>query len=157
MKATGTLADLELALRSKRDELSRQITWDLEHSRCEAANSGDVADAAQDEVQSELSSQLAALESRELDQINRALQLIRQGAYGCCEACGGRIDPIRLEALPNATRCIRCARQNSRRAAVRAVKKWTSNPPAHAVESAPVDRISLRDREMEYTFRSSDG
>jgi DnaK suppressor protein len=151
MNAQGTLADLELALRSKRDELSRQISWDLEHSRCEAANSGDLADAAQDEVQSELSSQLVALESRELDQINRALSLIRLGAYGCCEGCGGQIDPVRLEALPNATQCIRCARRSSRRAAAVAVKRWSSDTIPHAEESAPRERISLHDLEMEYT------
>lgn len=32
----------------------------------------------------------------------------KNGTYGFCEDCGQKIDPERLEALPEATRCINC-------------------------------------------------
>ena len=34
---------------------------------------------------------------------------LAEGTYGVCERCGGPIGEGRLEALPAATRCIRCA------------------------------------------------
>lgn len=37
-----------------------------------------------------------------------ALRRVREGAYGICRACGGRIPPRRLEALPTATLCVTC-------------------------------------------------
>jgi len=46
--------------------------------------------------------------------IRQALQKVAEGRYGICELCGSPINPERLEALPLATLCIRCA-QSSRR------------------------------------------
>ncbi len=37
-----------------------------------------------------------------------ALEQVREGTYGLCRACGGRIPPRRLEALPTATLCVTC-------------------------------------------------
>jgi len=31
-----------------------------------------------------------------------------EGGYGVCEDCSGKIAPERLEALPDATRCVSC-------------------------------------------------
>lgn len=41
-------------------------------------------------------------------QAQRAAELRRHGAYGLCEACGQPIGRVRLEAVPEATRCISC-------------------------------------------------
>lgn len=38
-----------------------------------------------------------------------ALQRIDAGTYGTCAGCGADIAPARLEALPTAIHCIRCA------------------------------------------------
>jgi RNA polymerase-binding transcription factor DksA len=46
---------------------------------------------------------------RELDQIRRARAALAAGAYGTCDACGGEIASVRLEARPASTRCVRCA------------------------------------------------
>ncbi len=46
----------------------------------------------------------------EIKQIKDALKRIDEGTYGVCLECGEDIDPRRLKALPNATRCISCAK-----------------------------------------------
>ena len=48
-------------------------------------------------------------EIREIQQIEKALKRIAEGTYGVCTQCGADIDPKRLKALPDATRCISCA------------------------------------------------
>lgn len=48
-------------------------------------------------------------EIREIKQIEEALKRIAEGTYGVCIQCGTDIDPRRLKALPNATKCISCA------------------------------------------------
>jgi DnaK suppressor protein len=50
----------------------------------------------------------AELESRELAAIDDALTRMREGRYGVCEGCGENISLARLQALPDATYCIRC-------------------------------------------------
>jgi DnaK suppressor protein len=72
---------------------------------------GDVVDAALDASQDEISSQLAEVESRELGNIEKALERMRDGNYGLCEACNKPIPMARLQALPYAIFCIDCQRQ----------------------------------------------
>jgi RNA polymerase-binding transcription factor DksA len=45
----------------------------------------------------------------EIELITRALGRLEMGTYGTCTACGGAIAPKRLEAMPAAGLCIRCA------------------------------------------------
>ncbi len=45
----------------------------------------------------------------EISHIRRALAALRDGTYGTCANCGATIAPERLEALPEATKCKRCA------------------------------------------------
>jgi DnaK suppressor protein len=44
-----------------------------------------------------------------LADVERALTKFRDGTYGVCDRCGVDIAPERLEALPWAVRCVRCA------------------------------------------------
>lgn len=53
----------------------------------------------------------AALLSREIASVKRALARIDDGSYGECVRCGGDIAPARLEARPEAALCIDCARE----------------------------------------------
>ena len=46
----------------------------------------------------------------ELQQVRAALKRIEAGEYGICTSCGDEISPARLDALPYATLCIRCAK-----------------------------------------------
>ena len=41
-------------------------------------------------------------------QAEHARARIAEGGYGVCEDCSGKIAPERLEALPDATRCVNC-------------------------------------------------
>ena len=45
-----------------------------------------------------------------VETLRQALQKLVEGRYGICEQCGALIDPERLEAVPEATLCIKCAR-----------------------------------------------
>ncbi|MEW6724854.1 MAG: TraR/DksA C4-type zinc finger protein [Bacillota bacterium] len=43
-----------------------------------------------------------------LKRIDDALEQIENGTYGRCDICGREIDPLRLEAMPETTLCVRC-------------------------------------------------
>ncbi|MBF0278805.1 MAG: TraR/DksA C4-type zinc finger protein [SAR324 cluster bacterium] len=45
----------------------------------------------------------------EVNQIVVAMGRVKNGTYGKCASCGSRIRKERLDALPYATRCIKCA------------------------------------------------
>ena len=47
--------------------------------------------------------------SSELKEIASALDRIASGEYGECRVCGKNIGDARLEAIPTATACIKCA------------------------------------------------
>jgi len=50
------------------------------------------------------------LVTREIASVKRALARIEDGTYGECVRCGEEIAPARLEARPEASLCIDCAR-----------------------------------------------
>ncbi|MAO55298.1 MAG: dimethylmenaquinone methyltransferase [Rhodospirillaceae bacterium] len=45
----------------------------------------------------------------EIAQIETALSRIEDGTYGECATCGAEIAPARIEAVPHAAQCIKCA------------------------------------------------
>ncbi len=45
-----------------------------------------------------------------MEQAQHALDRFEHGDYGRCERCGEPISPERLEAIPDASRCVKCAR-----------------------------------------------
>ncbi len=93
----------------RHDALRRALAGDLSLLKS-LETSGDVVDVALDAVQDEISSKLAEVESRELANIEVALERMRAGKYGLCEICNGKIPLARLNALPYATSCIECQR-----------------------------------------------
>jgi len=118
MKRTEFLKETQRRLVGRREALRRAIAGDMSmlHAQREQS-SGDEIDAAIATEQAELRSQMASFESRELAQIESALERIRGGHYGRCETCDRPIAPVRLKALPYATECIACARRDERRGA----------------------------------------
>ncbi len=117
MARKDALLRLTSRLVSRRDALRKAINGDLDSFRKFSEVSGGVGDnvdAAVDSANDEISSQLVEIESRELSQIEHALQRIAAGVYGRCEFCGGKISEARLNALPYTNSCIDCQRENER-------------------------------------------
>jgi len=48
--------------------------------------------------------------------IDHALQKFDDGSYGKCDVCGEVIDPARLEALPQASLCLKCKEEQAKNA-----------------------------------------
>jgi DnaK suppressor protein len=103
---------LRQVLIRRRDALRKALAGDLSSLKeLRQQTSGDMLDAALDSAQDEISSQLAEVESRELTQIETALERMRNGTYGICEVTGRQIPLARLQALPYATMCIEAQRE----------------------------------------------
>ena len=49
-----------------------------------------------------------AILARDREQASHAADVRAHGGYGLCENCGRPIGDERLNALPSATRCVRC-------------------------------------------------
>jgi DnaK suppressor protein len=112
MARKDAMMSLRQILVRRRDALRQALAGDLSLLKeLRQQNSGDVIDAALDTAQDEISSQLAEVESRELANIETALERMRKGDYGACEGCGAAIPLARLQALPYATMCIQCQRE----------------------------------------------
>ena len=97
-----------------RGDVSTMADAALRKTRAEA--SGDLssmpihmADLGSDAYEQEFTLSLMASEEGTLEQVEHALDRIRSRTYGACEDCGGVIAKKRLEAIPFASLCIRCA------------------------------------------------
>ncbi|SEB13594.1 MAG: TraR/DksA family transcriptional regulator [Candidatus Thiothrix putei] len=94
------LKELEKVLVSRIDNVSHDLS--SEHS----------ADSAEQITERENEDVLRNLKEEtqlELKQVRSALKRIDSGEYGMCAKCGEPISAARLDALPYATLCIRCA------------------------------------------------
>lgn len=111
MARRDALLRLHKTLLARRAALRKALAGELADLRGTKGESGDPADAAFDSGSEEIASQLAELEARELSQIERALARMKQGTYGICELCHGKIPVARLDALPYSTTCIECQRE----------------------------------------------
>jgi DnaK suppressor protein len=112
MARRDALLRLHKTLLSRHAALRRALAGELADLRKLSSDAaGDSADVAFDSGSDEISSQLAELEARELNQIERALARMKQGTYGICEICQGKIPVARLNALPYSTTCIDCQRE----------------------------------------------
>ena len=52
----------------------------------------------------------------QLAEVEHALHKFEDGTYGLCDSCGQPIDPARLEALPQASLCLRCKENQAKNA-----------------------------------------
>jgi DnaK suppressor protein len=71
----------------------------------------DMAELGSGNFDQEFTLSLLASEKNALDQIEAAIERIEEGSYGQCETCSVQIPKARLEAIPFAARCVRCASQ----------------------------------------------
>ena len=101
--ATKARLEAQLAeLMQREDRIAQDLAEPLN------ADSSEQAVEMQDDVSLEGQ---AALVSREIASVNRALLRVENGSYGECVRCGAQIAPKRLEARPEAALCISCANQ----------------------------------------------
>src|SRR6516225_1188799 len=98
MARNDALMRLHKTLTARRAELRKKLADDLDNLRNFRGDdsTGDAADVAFESGSDEMNSQLAELDSRELSQIERALARLKQGTYGLCESCSGKIPVARL-------------------------------------------------------------
>jgi DnaK suppressor protein len=139
MARRDALSRLTSRLIARRDALRQTLSQDIDSLRTVpgASGVGDDADAAVDSANGEIRSQLAEIESRELGQIEHALQRSAAGVYGRCEFCGDRIPAARLNALPCANSCINCQLETERRGHSRA--RETDSERWAGVEWRPIE------------------
>ena len=64
-------------------------------------------------LERELAELSATRAQRTVADIDDALSRMEDGSYGICESCGRPMPVARLEALPHARTCVRCASQAS--------------------------------------------
>ena len=80
----------------------------IDHDLSETPNE-DWEDRATEMEEEEVLSAVGNVTLAEINEIKHALHQIDSGTYGTCERCGDAILRERLEALPYATTCTRCA------------------------------------------------
>ena len=99
------------ALIEQRNEILESISSDASAlNQLRQDQSGDVVDFASGSACGEMSSQLAEVETRELNNIKAAIKRINDGSYGICEGCKQDISADRLQAIPHTLHCIGCQR-----------------------------------------------
>lgn len=69
---------------------------------------GHTAELASDESERDLSYGRMASQTEELKEIAAALDRIKDGSFGKCETCDGRIPKERLRAIAYARLCVAC-------------------------------------------------
>lgn len=105
------------ALRSRlRGDVNQMADAALKKTRSET--SGDLssmpihmADMGSDNFEQEFTLSLMENEEGTLEAIESALERIEAGTFGECEECGVKIPKARLNAIPYAALCIKCAEQ----------------------------------------------
>lgn len=68
-----------------------------------------MAELGSESFDRELALKLLGSERNALDLIESAIARLDDGSYGRCVTCGARIPRSRLEAIPYAAQCVRCA------------------------------------------------
>ncbi len=104
-----------LALRSRlRGDVDQMADAALKKTRSEA--NGDLssmpihmADIGSDNFEQEFTLSLMETEEGTLELIETSLERIEDGTYGQCEECGVKIPKTRLNAIPYALLCVKCA------------------------------------------------
>jgi DnaK suppressor protein len=109
-----------LALRARlRGDVNAMANAALRKTRSEA--NGDLssmpihmADIGSDNYEQEFTLSLMQSDETTLDSIESAIEKIEDGVYGECEECAGPISKARLNAIPHAPLCIKCAQKLER-------------------------------------------
>jgi RNA polymerase-binding transcription factor DksA len=99
-----------------RDGLDRSIlvlTGEHEHERVPEYPQ-DPADAGASLAETERTEAVLALARRHRSEVSDALLRLDKGTYGTCTDCGSAVPEGRLEARPEAARCVACQAKRDR-------------------------------------------
>lgn len=137
------LKKLAEVLRRRRDGLRALLDREMVELRLAHGEVRDSIDEAVDAEQGDVRSQLATAETRELDEVENALRRLSLGTFGLCEACHEAIPAARLQALPYATRCVKCQRTaETHRGAPTARFVWPTSDDVSADNDLSMDIMS---------------
>ena len=119
--STSVNAEMIARIQAERRAIQQRLT-PLGHGsvgRGPSLTSGDntptseVMEAAQEAMATDISLASREVLIARLKALEQVEEKIRQGTYGVCEVCGRQIPPGRLQAVPEATRCVACAERES--------------------------------------------
>lgn len=104
-------------IRSELDRSIMVLNGNGEQQRWSGEYPQDAADAGANLTESDRSEAMVAAVMRQRSDVLAALQRIEAGTYGTCVDCGALVPDGRLEAKPEAARCLACQgkRDRSRR------------------------------------------
>jgi len=106
--------EFEAKLQSLRSELTQRI--EAIHKDTHHTEEPVEKDFAEQATQSENDDVLNALDveaQQTVNMIDQALVRIADGNFGLCQSCGEPINSQRLEVVPYASLCIKCAEEQS--------------------------------------------
>lgn len=104
---------LQEKLIAMRDEILEDVA--IENKRFEEEKEvesySEEYDLANSLLENNLRENLEENDYKMLKQIEKALARIEDGTYNICEVCGNEIEIERLEMIPYATKCSKCAKK----------------------------------------------
>ncbi len=100
-----TLLVLRARLLGEMNQMTDTVLKDVDTVRMPS----DMADVGTDAFEQEITLDLLGNENEVLEQIDAALKRIANGSFGKCEECGRGIAKARLDAMPYAALCVKCA------------------------------------------------
>jgi DnaK suppressor protein len=104
-------------LRSRLESMKKHLSEELEQlkstvrpadERREGSPFGKREEEATESFELEKRLTLEKRLREQLAEVEHALKKFEDGTYGSCDNCGQPIDPARLEALPQASLCLKC-------------------------------------------------
>ena len=98
-----------LALRARLRGMTSQMADNALREAKSTRMPNHMAELGTGNFEQELALLLLVSEKSALEHVEEAIARIENGSYGRCEACGARIPKSRLQAIPYAARCVRCA------------------------------------------------
>jgi DnaK suppressor protein len=111
--------NLRKMLLRKREEVEARINEELKEKMNEDLNSVfgvglDLADLGNRELGRDVDYEILNMYTETLKNIDEALGRVKEGSYGICDECGGKIGEKRLSAIPFALCCLECQEAKER-------------------------------------------
>jgi len=112
-------------LRSRLESEQGRLMEELEQLEASASTTEERREGSPFGKREEEATETLALEKRlilekrikeQLVEVEHALHKFEEGTYGLCDNCSQPIDPARLEALPQASLCMKCKGQQAKNA-----------------------------------------